>query len=40
MLTIREDCGEIFCDEQTPVTGLLVVWVDTRDLDLDYSIES
>lgn len=38
MLTICEDCGETFCDEETVVPGLMVVWVDARDLDLDLDL--
>lgn len=38
MLTIGEDCGEIFGDEEAVVPGFVVVWVDARDLDLDLDL--
>lgn len=38
MLTIGEDCGEALGDEEAVVPGLMIVWVYTRDLDLDLDL--
>lgn len=38
MLTMCEDCREIFGDEKAVVPGFVIVWVDARDLDLDLDL--